>query len=114
MSTFELIDRHTVPAGRGGHVIAFSDALDAAIEHPERAVKLAGLTQRERSRLSALTSATNKSNKSRYAGMVNVTATHNMDGTYDVYLTRAEASPIADRPRLNAAQSDLSGPVVLQ
>lgn len=94
MSEFELIHRDEIPAESGGHIVFGRDALEAALANPDAAVKMAGLTQRQRNRLQQTTS-TVASNKGKYAGKIKITPVRNEDGSYDVYLT-AQPRELAD------------------
>lgn len=93
MSEFELISPDEVPAESGGHVIAFRDALEAALANPGAAVKVPSISQRQRNRLVQITSTTVASNKSKYRGVVKATSVRQSDGSYDVYLQAAVPAP---------------------
>lgn len=92
MSQFELIKQDAIPAATGGHVMPFRDALEAALANPNEAVRVPGLTQRQRNRLRQLTSAA-PSNTSKYAGLIKTTPVRNEDGSYDVYLSAIPGAP---------------------
>jgi hypothetical protein len=92
MLEFEQIGRNEVPDARGGHASQFTEALDAALANPDAAIKLSGLSQRERNRLVQITSTTAKKNNATYAGKVEATVVRNADATYDVYLTKVETT----------------------
>lgn len=90
-STFQLIAKDEVPETSRGGAVAFRDALEAALANPEGAVKLTGLSQRQRNRLANITAAT-AHNTSKYAGVIKATSVRIDKENYDVYLT-AQAAP---------------------
>lgn len=109
MSDFERISRDEIPDPQAGRVADFQDALDAALADPTLAVKLAGITQRQRNRLVSITSVTAKT-AGKYAGKIYATAVRLADGTYDVYLTAvAQAGPVTVVPSATSFGEHLSG-----
>lgn len=90
---YELIPRSEIPAPSTGRIPAHRDALELALAHPDQAVPVLGVTQKEKSRLVQVCSSSPSNSKGKYAGRINTTVVRHGVENYDVYLTAIPVAP---------------------
>lgn len=89
--TYTLIPRSEIPAPSSGYVPAHRDALELALAHPDQAVPVFAITQREKARLVQIVSP---KAKGKYAGKLKATVVRMGKDDYNVFLEAVIAEPL--------------------